>query len=204
MRGLMLILIGLLIGFDSAGAHTVEPAVAIDRVPPDYPDSAGTAEGSVKLQFTISAVGQVKDIVVVESTPSGLFDAAARTALVQWRYKPSLIDGKPADQQSSAVLRFKPDIEAVQKTAATPAVLDKTLPTPMWPTEWRLTPGQWVELDCTLGTDGRASDITIIDRSNSDINLYEFMHKVRKMRFDPILENGIPVEKKHQRIRLHS
>ncbi len=204
MRSLILILVGLLIGFNAAGANSSEPAVAIDRVPPDYPDAAGTAEGSVKLQFTISSLGQVKDIAIVESSPSGLFDAAARAALAQWRYKPSLIDGKPVDQQSSAVLKFKPDIDQVQKPAAPPAVLDRTLPTPMWPTEWRLTPGQWIELDCTLGTDGRASDITIIDRSNSDIIFHEVIRKVQRMRFDPILENGVPVEKKHQRIRLHS
>lgn len=203
MRDLILILAGLLVGFNSAGAHSFEPAVAIDRVPPDYPDAAGTTEGSVKLQFTISVAGQVKDIVVVESSPSGLFDAPARAALAQWRYKPSLVDGEPAEQRSSAVLKFKPETEPVPKSAA-PAVLDKTLPTPMWPTEWRLKPGQWVELDCTLGIDGRASDITIIDRSNSDIIFHEVIRKVQRMRFDPVLENGVPVEKKHQRIRLHS
>ena len=60
------------------------------RVPPDYPRSAlarGTT-GSVTLQFTVTASGTVKDVIVVRSEPPGVFDDAAREAVEQWRYAP--------------------------------------------------------------------------------------------------------------------
>ena len=65
------------------------------RVPPDYPQSAlarGTT-GSVTLQFTVTASGTVKDVIVVRSEPPGVFDDAAREAVEQWRYSP-----QPADR----------------------------------------------------------------------------------------------------------
>jgi TonB family protein len=76
---------------------------------PDYPSTAGTAEGYVKLHFTISKDGHVTGTSVVESNPPGLFDATAIAGLMQWLYRPRLVDGHPADQPDNMIMvRFKP------------------------------------------------------------------------------------------------
>jgi TonB family protein len=85
------------------------PAVPVDRQLPSYPDTAGAAEGYVKLHFTIAKDGHVTDPSVVESSPPGLFDAAAVAGLKQWSYRPRLVDGRPVDQLDNMILvHFKP------------------------------------------------------------------------------------------------
>jgi protein TonB len=51
-------------------------------------------EGYVLLQFTVSDSGAITDIVVIESTNAG-FERAAIQALLKFKYKPQVIDGKP-------------------------------------------------------------------------------------------------------------
>jgi TonB family protein len=109
MRAIFLICACLCAGFNSVQGATVQVAAPIDRPPPDYPDAAGTAEGYVKLHFTIAKDGHVIDASVLESNPPGLFDTAAVAGLKQWSYRPRLIDGRPADQPDNVIMvRFKP------------------------------------------------------------------------------------------------
>ena len=46
-------------------------------------------EGNVKLEFGITADGEVSDIKVINASPSGVFDQAAITALKQWHFAAS-------------------------------------------------------------------------------------------------------------------
>jgi TonB family protein len=62
-------------------------------------ESAGKLEGSVVLEFTIATDGTTKDIVVVESSPPGVFDDAAVKALARWRYNPKIEDGQPVERR---------------------------------------------------------------------------------------------------------
>jgi TonB family protein len=90
-------------------AASVEPATPIDRPPPTFPGTAGDARGHVKIQFTIGIDGQVNDARVMESTPPGLFDGAALTAMKAWRYQPRRIDGQAVEQPNNAIsLEFVP------------------------------------------------------------------------------------------------
>jgi TonB family protein len=109
LRGrLLAVFAGLVLAGIAHGA-TVQPATPVDRPPPDYPDQAGTAEGYVKLHFTIGKDGHVKDAVVFESNPQATFDVAAVAAMSHWTYQPRLVDGHPVDQPDNAImLRFKP------------------------------------------------------------------------------------------------
>jgi len=50
-------------------------------------------EGYVLLQYTVTASGTIADIVVVESTHAG-FERAAIKALLKFKYKPQVVDGK--------------------------------------------------------------------------------------------------------------
>jgi TonB family protein len=55
---------------------------------PVYPRDARLQgmEGSVSLSFRIDAAGRPADIRIESSNPSGIFDRAARRALVRWRF----------------------------------------------------------------------------------------------------------------------
>jgi protein TonB len=78
---------------------------------PVYPASAlrNRVEGWVELEFTITETGAVRDIEVVDAQPRGVFESAAAEAVGQWRYRPSLANGQPAQRRSTATLRFSLD-----------------------------------------------------------------------------------------------
>jgi len=69
------------------------------RIPPLYPPSAESRgiEGWVRVQFTITATGSVRDARVVSAEPRGVFDEAALTAIARWRYNPRIVDGVPVE-----------------------------------------------------------------------------------------------------------
>jgi protein TonB len=62
----------------------------VRTVQPEYPAAALSAgrEGRVELSFSVDAAGKVQDVRVVQSSPPGVFDDAARRAVRQWRYAP--------------------------------------------------------------------------------------------------------------------
>ncbi len=70
-------------------ATTTTDRAAVERSAPDYPRGAERRgiEGSVTVSYAIDENGVVVDAVVVESTPSGVFDRAALAAIETWRYE---------------------------------------------------------------------------------------------------------------------
>ena len=77
----------------SAGSDTdVLPLV---RIPPEYPPRAVERgiEGWVIVRFTITATGAVKDPVIVDAQPKGIFDQAVLRSIVRWRYNPKVEGG---------------------------------------------------------------------------------------------------------------
>ena len=74
-----------------------EPLV---RIPPEYPPQA-LAQGIggwVRLEFTVTDVGTVKDPVVIASDRPGVFDEAARRAILRWRYNPRVVNGSAVER----------------------------------------------------------------------------------------------------------
>lgn len=69
----------------------------IVKVNPIYPPGAQSRgqSGWVLLEFTVTETGSVVDPVVVEAQPPGVFDDAAKRAVVKFKYKPRVVDGKP-------------------------------------------------------------------------------------------------------------
>ncbi len=63
----------------------LEPLIRVD---PEYPAGARAqgVEGSVTVEFAVTAFGQVEDARVVESSPVGVFDGSALAAVQRWRY----------------------------------------------------------------------------------------------------------------------
>jgi len=72
----------------------------IVKILPIYPRRAISRgiEGYVILEFTITKIGIVKDIKVVESKPdTTIFHKAAIRAAEKFKYKPRVIDGQAVD-----------------------------------------------------------------------------------------------------------
>ena len=73
--------------------------VPIVKVAPVYPRRAlqRGIEGYVIVEFTVTKQGSVKDPVVIEADPPGIFDRAAIDAALKFKYRPRMINGEPAE-----------------------------------------------------------------------------------------------------------
>ncbi|HEX6999901.1 MAG TPA: TonB family protein [Gammaproteobacteria bacterium] len=88
---------------------TDRDVIPLVRVNPDYPPAAvrRNIEGWVKVQFTITAAGTVRDALVVEADPEGVFDGAALAAISRWRYNPKIEGGVPVERVGlQTIIRF--------------------------------------------------------------------------------------------------
>ncbi len=67
----------------------------IVKVAPIYPRRAQSRgiEGFVIVEFTVTKNGSVRDPIVVQSEPEGIFDRAAMDAALKFKYKPRVVDG---------------------------------------------------------------------------------------------------------------
>jgi protein TonB len=72
----------------------------IVKVAPIYPRRALSRgiEGYVIVEFTVTKLGTVRDVRVVESEPSsGIFNSAAIAAAEKFKYKPRVLDGEAVE-----------------------------------------------------------------------------------------------------------
>lgn len=69
--------------------------IPLVRVLPQYPPRASSngIEGWVIVEFTITAAGTVKDPIIIDASPPGIFDRAMLRAIRKWKYKPKIEDG---------------------------------------------------------------------------------------------------------------
>lgn len=67
------------------------------RIQPQYPPAAERRgiEGWVRVQFSVTASGEVADVFVVDADPPGVFDRETIEAVRRWRYRPKVEDGVP-------------------------------------------------------------------------------------------------------------
>lgn len=94
----------------SAGSGVISTnVVPVAKVDPIYPRKAKRLkkEGYVKLEFTITTAGTVKDIKVVEAKPEGLFESSAKRALSKWKFRPKKDEGKTVEQRAMLQIDFK-------------------------------------------------------------------------------------------------
>ena len=73
---------------------------------PLYPAIAQSArvQGIVIIEATIGADGRVTDVTVLRSIP--LLDAAALTAVRQWEFSPTLLNGIPVPVIMTVTVNF--------------------------------------------------------------------------------------------------
>jgi len=79
------------------GAGGSREAVPLVRVEPVYPPRALSQGigGYVDVEFTITPVGTVSDVVVIDSDPPYIFDRSVLRAVRKFRYAPMLEHGVP-------------------------------------------------------------------------------------------------------------
>jgi protein TonB len=95
-----------------AGADPATLAASLKplkTVPPEYPQSAllKSIAGSVLVSFTVDTKGATSDVQVVQSTPAGVFDRAAVSAVKRWRYAPVIVNGAAVEVPTRTLLRFE-------------------------------------------------------------------------------------------------
>lgn len=85
---------------------TVSEANLIHRVPPVYPPIARTThiEGVVEFTATISKAGTIEHLQLVRGHP--LLVNAAEEAILQWRYRPTLLNGEPVEVITDITVKF--------------------------------------------------------------------------------------------------
>jgi protein TonB len=69
----------------------------IVKIAPTYPMRARDRgiEGYCIVEYTVTATGTVKDPVVIESEPTGIFDKVSVEAALKFKYKPRVVNGEP-------------------------------------------------------------------------------------------------------------
>jgi protein TonB len=78
----------------------------IHRVQPDYPPLARSAgiQGVVVLQAVISRQGAIENLRVISGHP--MLVRAAVEAVMQWRYRPYSLNGKPIEVETQITVNF--------------------------------------------------------------------------------------------------
>ena len=66
---------------------------------PQYPRRAQTRgiQGYVILEYIVTKTGAVRDPVVVDAKPPGIFNRAAINAALKYKYKPKVVNGEAID-----------------------------------------------------------------------------------------------------------
>ncbi|MEX2263903.1 MAG: TonB family protein [Bryobacteraceae bacterium] len=86
----------------------VQATKLISQVRPVYPERARAAgvEGTVILRAVIQKDGAIGDLLAFPGAEPDLADAA-ETAVRQWRYSPTLLNGEPVEIETHVEVRFR-------------------------------------------------------------------------------------------------
>ena len=85
----------------------VQHALLVRRVQPSYPILARQAgvEGTVRLHAVIGRDGTIRELEVLSGHP--LLVSAARDAVREWRYQPTLLNGEPVEVETYITVVFQ-------------------------------------------------------------------------------------------------
>ena len=95
--------------FASLDQNAEGDIIPLVRIQPQYPRRAAIAkiEGYVTIEFTITETGSVTDPKVVDAKPPRVFDRDAIRAILKWKFKPRVMDGRPVARRATQTLDFK-------------------------------------------------------------------------------------------------
>lgn len=103
---------GMYIGNFASVDRTEEgDIIPIVVIRPMYPRDAAQKgqEGWVKVEFTITAIGTVKNPRVIDAKPPRVFNREAIRAILKWKFKPRVVDGVAVDRTATQVIDFSLD-----------------------------------------------------------------------------------------------
>jgi protein TonB len=97
--------IGNFAAVDKTSEGDIIPLVVIR---PMYPRDAAMKgiEGWVKVEFTITEIGTVKDPRVIDSEPPRIFNREALRAILKWKFKPRVVDGVAVERPATQIIGF--------------------------------------------------------------------------------------------------
>jgi len=90
---------------DRTAEGDIIPVVVIRPMYPREAAMNGT-EGWVRVEFTITEAGTVKNPRVVDAQPPRIFNREAIRALLKWKFKPRVVDGIAVERQATQVIDF--------------------------------------------------------------------------------------------------
>lgn len=96
----------------AGGIDTASLAASLKRTrytAPEYPSKALSQKisGAVTVEYTVDGNGDTRDARVIESTPPGIFDRAALSAVKHWHYNPVLVNGTAVEIPVRTAIRFE-------------------------------------------------------------------------------------------------
>ena len=101
--------LGLPSAADGSGFMDERELTPLVQIPPFYPPEAKMLgrEGMIELEYTVTEKGLVKDIIIVDAKNRNLFGQAAMRAVSKWKYRPLIVDGKPAPVRVGVIIQFE-------------------------------------------------------------------------------------------------
>jgi protein TonB len=100
---------GMFIGsFDTVDKTAEGDIIPIVVIRPMYPRDAAMKgiEGWVKVEFTITPIGTVKDPRVIDADPPRIFNREALRAILKWKFKPRVVDGVAVERPATQIIGF--------------------------------------------------------------------------------------------------
>ena len=188
-----------------------DEALPFVKVAPIYPEEAvqEKIEGHVLLEFVVTETGGVRDAVVVDSNPPGVFDQAALDAVGKFKYKPEVVDGKPV-AMPGVRNRFSFEFEDEAATSKSPTVVqdeaqpiivvqDETLPiikvAPIYPDRAiRECIEGHVLLEFVVTESGAVRDPVVLEAEPPGVFDQAALDAVGKFKYKPKVVDGDAVE----------
>jgi protein TonB len=93
---------------DRGAEGDIIPVVVIRPMYPREAAITGT-QGWVKVEFTITDAGTVKDPRVIDAKPPRIFNREAIRAILKWKFKPRVVDGIAVERRATQVIDFTLD-----------------------------------------------------------------------------------------------
>lgn len=179
----------------------------IVKVSPIYPDRAlkEGIEGHVLLEFVVTETGAVRDAVVLEAKPSGVFERAALNAVAKFKYKPRIVDGRPVESpgvRNRIAFEISDDEKTSSETKAQPSPVlegEIELPivkvAPIYP-ERAIKEGIEgdVLLEFVVTETGAVRDAVVVEAKPSGVFEQAALNAVGKFKYKPRIVDGKPVE----------
>jgi TonB family protein len=173
--------------------------VLIDRTEPNYPSELRNAGigGSVTLMAVISTDGRVKSVRTLRGDPQLV--PLAKDAVLQWFYKPTMLDGRPVETETSIIVSFTPTTasasarvfdERIQKLRHLSELQQPELISRKEPVRQPIS--GTVIFRATVGIDGKLSNIRVTDAPPELVPAA--LDAVKQWVYRPAKLNGKPVE----------